>query len=58
MNDEIFDRIYQSGRAELNDGIDRVIGRIGRFVGDAFQAAHRIQFDAPWLKRTRNRKWI
>lgn len=53
MMDEIFDRTYQSGRAELNDGIDRLVSRIGHLVGEAFAAMHRVQFDAPWSKRGR-----
>ena len=53
MNDEIFDRAYQSGRADLHDGIDRLVRRIGRSVTGAFDAVHRVQFDAPWSKRSR-----
>lgn len=53
MNDEIFDRVYQSRRADLNGGIDRLIGRIGRTVTGAFDAIHRVQFQAPWSKRSR-----
>lgn len=51
MIDEIFDRTYQSGRAELNAGIDRGIKRIARTAGAAFDALYRIQFAAPWNKR-------
>ena len=53
MNDEIFDRVYQSGRADLHDGIDRLASRIGRSLGGAFKSLHRVQFDAPWSKRSR-----
>ena len=53
MNDEIFDRVYQSRRADLNGGIDRLIGSIGRTVTGAFDAIHRVQFQAPWSKRSR-----
>lgn len=53
MNDEYFDRVYQSDRAELNTGIDRLVGSIVRSVGAAFEAIHRVQFDAPWSKRSR-----
>ena len=53
MNDEIFDRIYQAGRDDLNSGIDRLLKRISRSTGDVFRAYHRIEFDAPWSKRTR-----
>lgn len=53
MNDEIFDRMYQAGRPALNAGIDRIVSRIGRSLGEAFDAAHRVQFDAPWSTRSR-----
>ena len=29
MRDMLFDRDYQAGRHELNDGIDRLIAKIG-----------------------------
>ena len=54
MNDEIFDRVYQAGRADLHTGIDRLVSRIGRSVTGAFDAMHRVQFDAPWSKRSRD----
>jgi hypothetical protein len=44
MRDEIFDRDYQAGRDALHDGIDRLIGGIGR----SLKVLHSIQFDAPW----------
>lgn len=53
MMDEIFDRTYQSGRAQLNDGIDSLVDRLSRTVLVAFDALNRIQFDAPWSKRGR-----
>ena len=56
MIDEIFDRTYQSGRAELNAGLDRGFNRIARSVSAAFNSIHRIQFAAPWNKRSRNTK--
>ena len=56
MIDEIFDRTYQPGRAELNAGIDRSIERIARSVGPALDALYRIQFSAPWKKRPSNAK--
>lgn len=51
MMDEIFDRTYQSGRAELNAGLDRGLKRFGNAVTIAFDALHRIQFAAPWTRR-------
>lgn len=48
MRDEIFDRTYQSGRAELNAGLDRAFNRIGGTIGKSLQALHRIEWNAPW----------
>ena len=53
MIDEIFDRTYQSGRTELNRGLDRLFGRIGASAGNAFRVLNRIEFDAPWVERRR-----
>ena len=61
MRDEIFDREYQQGRDALNDGIDRAIASIARFVTTTGRAIHHFEFDAPWqqakpakpVKRTR-----
>lgn len=52
MNDESFDRIYQSGRADLNDGIDRALGKLRTGVVTAFGKLHDIQFAAPWSKKS------
>ena len=48
MMDEIFDRSYQSGRAELNAGIDRAVDRIAGGLDATFRTLHRIQWSAPW----------
>ena len=50
MRDEIFDRDYQAGRAELNDGIDRGLARIRAFLKGTFEAIHRRQWAAPWRR--------
>jgi len=50
MIDEIFDRSYQSGRAELNDGIDRAIAGVTSSVGKSLKALHRIEWSAPWKR--------
>ena len=50
MRDEIFDREYQQGRDALNDGIDRAIASIARFVTTTGRAIHAFEFDAPWQK--------
>lgn len=48
MLDEIFDRTYQSGRAELNAGLDRAFARLGQAIGNAFKVLQRIEYSAPW----------
>lgn len=48
MIDEIFDRNYQSGRAALNDGIDRGLARLAASLAEGWTALNRIQFAAPW----------
>ena len=55
MRDELFDRDYQSGRAELNAGIDRAVAEIGRTVGDSLKVLHHIEWSAPWNARTKRR---
>lgn len=47
MNDQIFDREYQAGRAALNDGISRLIDG----VGQSLRVLHKINFDAPWKQQ-------
>ena len=54
MMDEIFDRNYQAGRADLNAGLDRGFARIGKALGDSFRALHRIQWSAPWRANNRD----
>ena len=55
MIDEIFDRQYQSGRADMNAGIDRLVHRVGTAVSDTFASIRRVQFDAPWTSNKRVR---
>jgi hypothetical protein len=50
MNDEIFDRQYQAGRADLNAGIDRAVAGIGRELGKSLKVLHRIEWSAPWAR--------
>lgn len=56
MIDEIFDRQYQAGRAELHDGIDRLVRRVGGGLSRTFEAMRRVQYDAPWDKPNRRGK--
>ena len=51
MQDEIFDRTYQAGRADLNAGLDRAFSAIGRTLGDSLKVLHRIEWDAPWAAK-------
>jgi len=51
MIDEIFDRQYQAGRADLHDGIDSLVKRVGGAISNTFTRIHRIQFDSPWAKK-------
>jgi hypothetical protein len=53
MRDELFDRDYQAGRAALNDGIDRLLRRLGNELAAVFRAVHRIQWSAPWTGHSR-----
>ena len=48
MMDEIFDRTYQRGRADLNAGIDRAVTNVAREFGKSLAALHRIEWSAPW----------
>ncbi|MGE5562888.1 MAG: hypothetical protein ACM3ZV_06200 [Bacillota bacterium] len=53
MIDEIFDRNYQAGRAELNGALLAGLTRLGRAVGNAFAVLHRIEYSEPWAARQR-----
>jgi hypothetical protein len=48
MRDELFDRSYAAGRAELNAGIDRALKKIIRGASVSFAALHRLEWSAPW----------
>ena len=48
MIDEIFDRNYQAGRAELNLAIGNGFARLGRATRHAFEVLNRIEYNAPW----------
>ena len=48
MMDEIFDRTYQNGRADLNAGIDRAVATVAREFGKTMAVLHRIEWGAPW----------
>ena len=50
MNDQIFDREYQAGRAALNDSISRLIDG----AAQSLRVLNKINFDAPWRHNPRS----
>lgn len=54
MIDEIYDRHYQIGRAELNASMLRGLARLSRAVGNAFAVLNRIEYSAPWSASATN----
>jgi hypothetical protein len=50
MRDELYDRDYQAGRAELHAGIDRLVANIREGLALPFQTLHRIEWSAPWKR--------
>jgi hypothetical protein len=53
MIDEIFDRTYQAGRADLNAGIGRALSALSRTIGHSCKVLHRIEWSAPWDQKTK-----
>lgn len=53
MVDEIYDRSYREGRADLNASLAGAFVSLGRMIGDSFRVLHRIEWSAPW-ERTNN----
>jgi hypothetical protein len=51
MVDEIYDRMYREGRAELNASIEQAFGSLSRTIGDSLKVLHRIEWSAPWSSR-------
>ena len=51
MVDEIYDRMYREGRAELHAGMERFFGVIGREVGKSLKAIHQFEWSAPWATK-------
>jgi len=52
MVDEIYDRAFQAGRAELQSGLIAVLARIRDALAPAMASLHRIEWDAPWEAKT------
>ena len=55
MVDEIYDRGYQAGRAELHAGIDRLIAKVRGIIVPALSAVHRLNWDAPWNAKSNDK---
>ena len=51
MNDEMFDRMYQQGRAAMNRDIGGASDRIASSFGKTLQTLNRIQWSAPWKQQ-------
>jgi len=48
MVDELYDRTYQSARADLNDGLRALFSGLGHTISDSLTVLHRIEWSAPW----------
>lgn len=48
MIDEIYDRSYQAGRAELNRTITDFARKLRAVFAPAFSAIYHFEWDAPW----------
>jgi hypothetical protein len=53
MIDQIFDRTYQSGRAQLNAAIGHGFKNVAKAVADTFAVLNRIEYSAPWTASTK-----
>ena len=51
MMDEVFDRVYQDSRGELNASITKLIARLGHAVTNAFEVLNRIEYNSPWTAK-------
>lgn len=47
MVDQIYDRMYREGRAELNSSL----ASFGRTLGDSLKLLHKIEWSAPWAPK-------
>ena len=54
MIDEIYDRQYQAGRAELHAGLDRAFAAIGKTIGGSLKMLHHLEWNAPWAVKSKN----
>ena len=49
MVDELFDRDYQSARANLNRSLGSAMRNAAGAIVQSFEVLHRIEWSAPWL---------
>ena len=54
MIDEIYDRQYARGRADLNAAILAAFKRAGSAIDNAFGVLNRIEYQAPWSARPKH----
>lgn len=57
MVDEIFDRQYQTGRAQLNTAIGAAIGHLAKTIHDAFEVLVRIEYQSPWTAKAKRARF-
>jgi hypothetical protein len=53
MIDQIYDREYRAGRAQLNAALIRMFSGLGRALTEAFTVLNRIEYSAPWAVKAR-----
>jgi hypothetical protein len=56
MVDEIFDRMYQQGRADLHRDVGRLFGSIASELGKSLKAMHSFEWSAPWAAKAKASK--
>ena len=57
MRDEIFDREYQSVRADANRHLFEQLRQLARTISLGLKAQNRIEFSTPWARRSRRATW-
>ena len=54
MIDEMTDRHYQAGRAELNRALSNAFKHLREEIRRTFEALNRIEYSAPWTSGTKH----
>jgi hypothetical protein len=55
MIDEIYDRSFQAGRAELNKGILALAHKVRDAMQPALSGVYHFEWDAPWKVNPNNK---